>query len=335
MSEKLRAIDTSAIEKLAKIKEEQDRLISYQRKADEIKDTVDDTIYRRVRADYASRTSAFEQEAKPLKDEARKEYEKLCAIYDQLNQALDKALGVKQELEFRHAVEELDKTTLAEKLKEPERIIEHCRAQIGDADQLKAKFIAAFHSEEDLKLESELQSKDAAASQSGLDSDDDFKLAAENEPEPVSKIEPKTNSKDKAEGASNTQFEPLELGAKQSAAESQDNKTSVREAPAAAEGTSVEIQGKLVSVSQGEPSEKYVLGVLNYIGRADDNHIRLMSPTVSRKHALVTKSTSKFTLKDLDSRSGTFVNDEKITECALADGDRIKLGEVELIFRTE
>ncbi len=317
MPENLREIDTSAIEQLIKIKEEQDRLVGFQRIADEKKDMVDDTIYRRVRADYESRNADLEKEATPLKDEARGEYEKLCSIFDQLKQALDQALGVKQELEFRHAVEEFDQTTLAEKLKEPEKVIEQCRSQIGDADKLKERFIAAFHSEEDLKLESGLPTE----------------VAAENPPEVDSSRDPEA-SEDQLESQSKTQFEPLELEPKQAAAEPSSKKTSVRPTPTAREGKSVVPQALLVSVSKEEASEEFSLGVVNYIGRAEDNHIRIMSPTVSRKHALVTVSPTGFTLKDLESRSGTFVNNEKVTECTLANGDRVKLGDVELIFRS-
>lgn len=334
MLEKLREIDTSAIEKLIKIKEEQDRLVGFQRKADDIKDTVDDTIYRRVRADYEGRNSALEKEATPLKDEARAEYEKLCSIFDQLKQALDQALGVKQELEFRHAVEEFDKTKLAEKLEEPERVIEQCRSQLGDADTLKARFFAAFHSEEDLKLESGLQPEVAAESQTEVESNSHPKVAAENQPELDSSSDPKVDREGQLESQSKAEFEPLELEPKQPASRPSSSKTSVRPTPAAPEGTSGVLQAQLIMVSEGEPSETYTLGVLNYIGRAEDNHVRIMSPTVSRKHALVTVSSTGFTLKDLESRSGTFVNSEQVTECSLANEDRVKLGDVELIFRS-
>jgi FHA domain len=342
MLEKLREIDTSAIEKLVKIKKEQDRLVGFLGKADEMKDKVDDAVYRRVRADYESRDSALEKEAAPLKEEARGEYEKLCSIYDQLQEALDQAREAKEELEFRHAVGEFDKTQLAEKLKEPEEALEQCQSQLGDTDKLKAQFLAAFHSEEELKGTPQVDSEGP------FEIEPEPKMQPEIEPEVQTEIIPEVQSEIEPKDDSTVQFEvepeleALPFGTEPPIPESSTDRTFVRPKSDASEETFVEPQtklfmvkkAKLVMVKKGEPSDEYPLGVLNYIGRAEDNHIRLTSQTVSRKHALLTASATGFTVKDLESRSGTFVNEEKVTECILADGDRIKVGEVELVFRS-
>ena len=39
-------------------------------------------------------------------------------------------------------------------------------------------------------------------------------------------------------------------------------------------------------------------------------------------------------IEDLKSQSGTFVNEERITEHRLTDGDRVQVGDVELVFHS-
>ena len=54
---------------------------------------------------------------------------------------------------------------------------------------------------------------------------------------------------------------------------------------------------------------------------------------MSRRHALIVASPSGYTIKDLKSQNGTFVNGESITECTLANGDVIWIGDAKLMFR--
>ena len=114
---------------------------------------------------------------------------------------------------------------------------------------------------------------------------------------------------------------------------STDYRTFIRPSSEAPDALLAVPQAILATLKKGKPSHEYPLGVMNHIGRAQENNIRIKSPTVSRKHALVTVDAKDFILKDLGSLSGTFVNEKKVSECTLADGDRIKVGDVELVFR--
>jgi diguanylate cyclase (GGDEF)-like protein len=67
------------------------------------------------------------------------------------------------------------------------------------------------------------------------------------------------------------------------------------------------------------------------IGRDEDCEIRLSDGRISRKHSKITgdpghTSGPYFKLIDLDSTNGTFLNDRKIKEAVLTDGDRIRVG---------
>jgi sigma-B regulation protein RsbU (phosphoserine phosphatase) len=71
------------------------------------------------------------------------------------------------------------------------------------------------------------------------------------------------------------------------------------------------------------------------IGRRETNDLRLAGSEVSRDHAEIVAATGGFVVRDKQSRYGTYVNDEPITEQPLAHGDRIRLGRsggAELVF---
>jgi hypothetical protein len=103
--------------------------------------------------------------------------------------------------------------------------------------------------------------------------------------------------------------------------------------PSSLESTFIVPEATLVAAGEGTSPVEYHLGVMNYIGRTPDNQIQLTSPGVSRKHAVLLADPTGFTLKDLESQNGTYVNDQRITECLLTNGDRIRIGRVQLLFR--
>src|SRR6476646_2912616 len=71
------------------------------------------------------------------------------------------------------------------------------------------------------------------------------------------------------------------------------------------------------------------------IGRRETNDLRLAGSEVSRDHAEIVAENGGFRIRDKQSRYGTYVNDEQVTERALSHGDRIRLGRsggAELVF---
>ena len=59
------------------------------------------------------------------------------------------------------------------------------------------------------------------------------------------------------------------------------------------------------------------------------------NPSVSRKHAQITRQGQKFYIRDLGSANGTFINGERITadeDRELVNGDRVKLADEEFEF---
>ena len=69
------------------------------------------------------------------------------------------------------------------------------------------------------------------------------------------------------------------------------------------------------------------------IGRDPQNDVVLDDRRVSRKHAEIRLRLGRYTLYDLQSTNGTYVNGRRVAERVLDDGDRISVGGLELVFR--
>jgi predicted component of type VI protein secretion system len=63
------------------------------------------------------------------------------------------------------------------------------------------------------------------------------------------------------------------------------------------------------------------------IGRGDDCHLRPQSDAISRRHCIIITTENEVVVRDLNSRNGTYVNDERVAEEAvLLSGDILRVG---------
>jgi hypothetical protein len=97
--------------------------------------------------------------------------------------------------------------------------------------------------------------------------------------------------------------------------------TGIRKAPVIATLTTAE--GMMLALLDDE----------SIVGRVHGGAVVIPDPSVSSRHARVTRTTDGFTIEDLGSRNGTFVNGESVTlPRPLTDGDVVRFGKVLLTF---
>lgn len=67
-------------------------------------------------------------------------------------------------------------------------------------------------------------------------------------------------------------------------------------------------------------------------GRSPDSDIFLDDVTVSRRHAVFVRELDNFTVRDLGSLNGTYVNRERIDTATLRAGDEVQVGKFRMTF---
>ena len=91
----------------------------------------------------------------------------------------------------------------------------------------------------------------------------------------------------------------------------------------------------LVVVKRGpNAGSKFVLERdVTTVGRHPDRDIFLDDITVSRRHAeFVRSADGRYSVRDVGSLNGTYVNRERADEAALAHGDEVQVGKFKLVF---
>jgi DNA-binding winged helix-turn-helix (wHTH) protein len=72
----------------------------------------------------------------------------------------------------------------------------------------------------------------------------------------------------------------------------------------------------------------------NVLGREGEGIVLVKSSTVSRRHAQIVIDANGVVVKDLGSKNGTYVNDQRVTgPTRITDGDQIRVGSLLFTFR--
>ena len=109
-------IDVSILEALIELRKQQAQVDQFCQRAEERKDKVEAAVFSRVMADYGKRRADLEAQAAPLVTRALVEYRKLRASFDAVRATQAAARLDKEEIEFRHALGEVDDPVKAERL---------------------------------------------------------------------------------------------------------------------------------------------------------------------------------------------------------------------------
>ena len=71
---------------------------------------------------------------------------------------------------------------------------------------------------------------------------------------------------------------------------------------------------------------------LTRLGRGSECEISLDDITVSRRHAEIRREGDHYVVRDAGSLNGTYVNNTRIDEAPLAQGDELQVGKFRLVF---
>ena len=90
----------------------------------------------------------------------------------------------------------------------------------------------------------------------------------------------------------------------------------------------------LTLILKNKPFGNYQLrnGASITIGRSEDNNVVIDDPAVSGHHAKIDSMGNRFVIIDLQSKNGSFVNEQLITTHWLMDGDVINIGDHALLY---
>jgi pSer/pThr/pTyr-binding forkhead associated (FHA) protein len=84
------------------------------------------------------------------------------------------------------------------------------------------------------------------------------------------------------------------------------------------------------SDADGALTFRVPIGTAKTVGRAPRADFILDRALVSRLHCRIVARSDQLEVEDLSSTNGTFVNDRRIAKGRLNDGDRLRIGRVEL-----
>lgn len=91
--------------------------------------------------------------------------------------------------------------------------------------------------------------------------------------------------------------------------------------------------GVLVVKSGAGAGSRYPLtGLVTTAGRHPKSDIFLDDITVSRRHVELSRTGDRYTLRDVGSLNGTYVNHRRVEQATLADGDEVQIGKFKLVF---
>ena len=85
-------------------------------------------------------------------------------------------------------------------------------------------------------------------------------------------------------------------------------------------------------LQSAEPAATFRLaaGAVKTVGRAPRADFIVDAALVSRLHCRITAGADQLEVVDLKSTNGTFVNGKRVKKALVADGDKLRVGRVEL-----
>jgi hypothetical protein len=334
LSDRIAEIDVAAVDSLARLFREREVLEGRLQALEERRGKVSPAVHDRVRADYRARLEELESQARPLGEEARRQYAKLAALHEAVEKAEERVRLDREEIELRHELGELEAEELEQRAGECDARLEERRAELAAVEELRRRFLEAVRSEEELlspppgavvaeaSEPSVPEAAEEGVSETPLRQPDATILLPSASATEEAGVEAGWQDAPTGEVALSAQAPPVEsipVGAQE---EELVGATRILSRP------------RLVLLDGDQPGESFFLGPQPVtIGRGAGSEIQLLEEAISRRHAEVKPGIDGFVLRDLGSENGTFVNGGRVDEHLLAEGDVVQVGSRRLVFR--
>lgn len=88
----------------------------------------------------------------------------------------------------------------------------------------------------------------------------------------------------------------------------------------------------LLTTPGAAPAEIYLAPGCNRLGREGENDFLVPHASVSRKHCEVWLTEDAVLVRDLNSRNGTFIENQRVDEAQIGEGQVLRLGDVEFVL---
>lgn len=305
------------LEESSKIREERKVIKERLKKIESTKPNVSEKVYERVRSDYLAQLNTNTDQLLEKKQDIDKE---LATLYEAKKKVSENVAVHKEKLEelnFRFGLGEFPEADFHKlaneensKLGKFEKILSAIESNI---DQYESLFEgeAEFFEEGPSVKEETPPSEEHLAPEAPISTDDDYNVGHDGD-----YFGPNT------EEVPNVPHEAQDIGE----ATSKEITIPIDEASEETFATITILagdnKGDVYKISKNETG----------IGRASSNDIVLKEAKVSRQHSIIKRQGQEYLIEDLHSSNGVFVNDEKIKEHALSNGDIIKIGDFVMKF---
>ncbi len=312
------------IESIKKLSEEKRVYLERTEKLEEKKQTISETVYRKIKDDYQKKIESLNAEIYPLIEQLAVNKSDLQSKLREVEAELSEINIKKEEIQVRCELGEFTESKAKEMIKTLE-------------DENKEKFelfekLSAYNEKmeevlrENMIMDGEVNSEPETGDFEFDGEEQGFKDVSVSDFQEIGDTQTGMDS-----GISET-FAPEPDG---TVLDTEEDGTVFVQTPAVDEGKTMLIrQPKIEIISDFMKGTEFRLKLgTTDIGNDESNDIIIQHPSVEFKHAQIVFEPEGFKIYDFNSEKGVFVNNVKIESQVLKEGDIIRLGSIELLFK--
>jgi hypothetical protein len=314
--------DITILDELAALKRQREEIARRLVVMNEKRGQVSEEVFQRVQADYQQQLQELAIKANPLRLQAAVGWQRLKVELARIEAEFHAARLDKEEIEFRHSLGEFDAEELKRRLHGVEERVKASARVREQAAQLRARYLAAVDSEDELETSEE----------------DTARMPAIPEPPPDTAEPPRPAPAAAELRAAPPQPKPPAADATVVAAPVPPPPAPARPASSRSsrnpDATIVFRKGRLEPANSEAGSVVQTLGLRPIsIGSGSECDLQLQAAGLAKRHAEISMTRAGFCVRDTSGSGTVTVNGQIVQEHVLADGDALAIGPAVFKFR--